>query len=94
MGLLPEGEANHARLLGIVQKSQVTIVMVWGCNQVILVDLMLLKLFSFVVVKFLMILLLVLRFFAGDFAKDVGVVHQGLTQGRLLGLKEQWTEHR
>ena len=93
MGLLPEGEANHARLLGIVQKSQVTIVMVWGCNQVVLVDLMLLKLFSFVVVKFLMILLLVLMF-DGDFAGDVGVVHQGLTQGRLLGLKEQWTEHR
>ena len=25
---------------------------------------------------------------------DVGGVDQGLTQGRLLGLKEQWAEHR
>ena len=32
--------------------------------------------------------------FDGDFAGDVGVVHQDLTQGRLLGLKEQWREHR
>ena len=24
----------------------------------------------------------------------VGGVHEGLTQGRLLGLKEQWSEHR
>ena len=28
MGLLPEGEANLARLLGIVEKSQVSMVMV------------------------------------------------------------------
>ena len=27
-------------------------------------------------------------------ADDVGVIHLGLLQGRLLGLKEQWTEHR
>ena len=24
----------------------------------------------------------------------VGGVHEGLTQGRLLGLKEQWSEHK
>ena len=30
----------------------------------------------------------------GYYAGDVGALHLDLLQGRLLGLKEQWTEHR
>ena len=94
MGLLPEGEANLTRLLGIVEKSQVTAMVV------ILVVILMLVVSGAVVV----LVVLAVMTDGGDVGGvgggvggvngGVGGVDQGLTQGRLLGLKEQWAEHR
>ena len=38
--------------------------------------------------------MVMLVFLNVDNGGDAGAFHIGLLQGRLLGLKEQWTEHR
>ena len=87
MGLLPEGEANLARLLGIVEKSQVSLVMV---IPVVVCGVLVRLLLGGLVMLVILVMLV-----NGDVGViGVGGVHEGLTQGRLLGLKEQWSEHR
>ena len=40
------------------------------------------------------ILMVMLTMVVTNYTGDVDVLHIGLLQGRLLGLKEQWKEHR